>query len=237
MNGKIINPYFELKILDEDIILLPDRGLFWLSKKILIISDLHLGKDHTFRHYGISIPQGTTQDDLTRLSALLEHTNAQELWILGDMVHASLTHSPNTLPWLNEWKTFREKHKELHISLVRGNHDAYLLKELLLLDDEIDEGKYLAPFYLCHDPIKPSQADAPFTIAGHIHPVVKLPPMARRWPSFAITKDQLILPAFSFFTGGELIHPKEDNHLFLCVQKEIIPLRINPEPPYPQNPL
>jgi metallophosphoesterase superfamily enzyme len=39
-------------------------------------------------------------------------------------------------------------------------------------------------------------------ICGHLHPVMRLPRLAGRWPTFILEPQQTILPAFSEFTGG-----------------------------------
>ena len=42
-------------------------------------------------------------------------------------------------------------------------------------------------------------------ICGHVHPVVRVPGFRGRFPAFALIDQQLVLPAFSLFTGGQLV--------------------------------
>jgi len=77
------------------------------------------------------------------------------------------------------------------------------------------------PFRFCHHP---GSHPPLYTFAGHLHPVVKLPGLPSRWPIFWIQPTQLILPAFSDFTGGVPIRPKTDDTLVVCVKNSVIPI-------------
>ncbi|HET7427286.1 MAG TPA: DEAD/DEAH box helicase, partial [Gemmatimonadales bacterium] len=55
-----------LRLAGEDLVLLPERALFWPRTATLVVADLHWGKAATFRAAGIPIPTGTTGEDLAR---------------------------------------------------------------------------------------------------------------------------------------------------------------------------
>lgn len=68
---------------------------------------------------------------------------------------------------------------------------------LIIYDDELK----LTPFIFVHIPI---DAVKDFTISGHLHPGIRLKARGRpgiTLPCFKLCKTQLVLPAFSLFTG------------------------------------
>mgnify|MGYP003441823568 FL=1 len=64
------------------------RALFWDAEKILILSDLHVGKSAHFRKHGIAIPSEVLIADLKRLEDLMIHFQPQKIIIVGDLFHA-----------------------------------------------------------------------------------------------------------------------------------------------------
>jgi len=51
---------------------LPERAALWLQPRWLVVADAHVGKAATFRARGVPVPEGTTQANLARLTALIE---------------------------------------------------------------------------------------------------------------------------------------------------------------------
>jgi len=45
----------------ESLILLADRALHWPKRKTLVLADVHLGKDATFRAAGLPVPAGNSR--------------------------------------------------------------------------------------------------------------------------------------------------------------------------------
>ena len=70
-----------------------------------------------------------------------------------------------------------------------------------------------------------ASATAPTVVCGHVHPVVRIPGIAGRHPAFVIDAGELVLPAFSAFTGGWLVTP--DSLRFACVRGHL--LRMPPQ--------
>ena len=68
--------------------LYPGGGLYWPKHQALMVSDLHLGKDATFRRHGIGVPVGSSRATLRCVSDMLESSGATELFIIGDLFHA-----------------------------------------------------------------------------------------------------------------------------------------------------
>ena len=102
----------------ERVELLAQRALHWPAQRLLVIADLHLGKDDVFREAGIALPAGGGHADLARLSELLDVTGATRLRVLGDFIHGTR----GVARWRNDWRAFRARH-DICVELVLGNHD------------------------------------------------------------------------------------------------------------------
>ena len=67
----------------EELVLLPDRAVYWPSRATLLVADPHFGKAAAFRVRGLFVPPGTTAAALSRLSKLLVATSAEQIVFLG----------------------------------------------------------------------------------------------------------------------------------------------------------
>lgn len=195
--------------------LLADRAVYWPAQAMLLLADLHLGKGDVFRRQGIAVPRGGTVGDLERLDRLLAHTGAQRLLLLGDVVHGAV----HPAPWLAQWLAWRQRHAGLLLQAVRGNHDRALQRDALGIQ-MLGEGIEVAGLWLCHEP----RQDGRPTVCGHVHPVVRLPGLARALPVFWQQGAQLVLPAFSAFTGGWPVKPGDDTTLVACNGEQLLRL-------------
>lgn len=198
--------------------LLGDRALHWPARQRLLIADLHLGKADVFRHAGVGMPSGGTRHDLARLDALLAHTQASELWILGDVLHGPALPSR----WREHWDEWRARHRRLRIVALVGNHDRALAKaglELELVGPVVEE----ATLALRHEP---EPHPSLHVLCGHVHPLAQLPGMRRRWPAFWLRERMTLLPAFSGFTAGVVPRLSPGERLVACVEGEAIPLPV-----------
>ena len=78
--------------------LLPERALWWPQGQTLFIADLHMGKAASYRALGQPVPGGTTQENLDRLSALIEKHSPQQVIFLGDFLHAAAARTARQPP-------------------------------------------------------------------------------------------------------------------------------------------
>lgn len=190
----------KIELAGETVELLPERALWWPAARSLFIADLHLGKAASFRALGQPVPAGTTQDNLTRLSALLHRFDARQLVFLGDFLHAAAAQQTQVLDPVRRW---RDLHAAVDCLLVRGNHDDHAGDPPAALRiSVVDEPCRLGPFAACHHP---QRVDGATVLAGHWHPAVTLRGPAhdrQRLPCFSRSEGLLVLPAFGAFTGG-----------------------------------
>ena len=163
----------------------------------MILSDLHIGKSAHFQKSGIPIPSSMLQQDLLRLQELIHHFNATTLMIVGDLFHAEYNTD------LDEFKVWLQQFENLKIQLIKGNHDRLSNRIYNQFNIEvISKVLQLGSLKFVHD-FTSIDKDY-FTISGHTHPGVFIKGKAKqriKLPCFQVTKNQLILPAFSLFTG------------------------------------
>ncbi len=190
---KIIEKLISIK--EENLILTNQRALFWKEASALILSDIHLGKTAHFRKNGIPLPSDIILEDLKRLSSLIEHFSPEKVIIVGDFLHAGKNSE------FEIYKNWKLQFPALKIILVKGNHDRISEKQLFELGiSDIYSVYQENELIFSHEDLKNENQ---FVISGHLHPGVVLQSSTRKlkFPCYVVTENQLILPAFSTFTG------------------------------------
>lgn len=206
----------------EELILSKERAVYWASKKMLIISDLHLGKSATFRQAGIPVPSTVSDTDLNQLSALITGFLPEVLLVTGDMFH----HQMNTD--VDTFCLWRMKYPSLKIILIKGNHDKIRQEDYACMDIEIYPKEFLCwPFRFIHD--LPEAQDEYYNISGHIHPGITIYGKSRqrlRLPCFYFGKKGAILPAFSRFTGLSKVKTEEGDQFYAITPSTVVAVPI-----------
>lgn len=203
---------------EEQLILSKERAIYWAAKKMLIVSDLHIGKSAHFRKSGIQVPDTVSLTDLQRLTALMKEFEPESLVVTGDMFHNNI--NSDAIAFM-EW---RRHYPHLNVVLIKGNHDALKNEDYEALNIEVHTKEMLcSPFRFIHD--RPTVFDAYYNISGHIHPGVVLYGKARqqlRFPCFYFGQNCAILPAFSVFTGLKILHHAEGDRFFAITPSKVI---------------
>lgn len=211
----------DYNFLEQDLILLPQKAIYWKQEKALIAADVHLGKVGHFRKAGIAVPRNMEQTDLAELSDLIFEYKPEKLIFLGDLFHSDMN-----ADW--EWfRLWRQQFKKLEIILIRGNHDIihdkYYEELNITLHDELQMG----PFLMLHKPladIKLENTEA-YVFCGHIHPGVLLAGRGRQSltiPCFSFGLKQLILPSFGRFTGRVALRHQKGDRIFGVLKDKVI---------------
>ncbi|WP_170561035.1 ligase-associated DNA damage response endonuclease PdeM [Ruegeria atlantica] len=179
---------------DQDLRALGSGALWWPNRKLLCVSDLHLGKSERMaRRGGPALPPYDSQDTLTRLAADIDRTGAQTVVCLGDsfddldVLSALGTAEKLSLAALQAGRQW---------IWIEGNHDP----------GPIDLGgthlaEYTAgPLVFRHI----AQLGGHGEISGHYHPKTRLKARGRTItrPAFLLNDVRLILPAYGTYTGG-----------------------------------
>jgi DNA ligase-associated metallophosphoesterase len=205
---------------NQNFILHQSGAVFWEEKKMLLISDVHLGKVTHFRKHGIGIPKEAIFENFNRLKTVLEIFEAETIVFLGDLFHSNI----NT-----EWSFFVEWIKEhpQKIILVEGNHDIISKRNYEDLNIEICNELLIDNFLLTHHP---TEKESFFNFCGHIHPAIQLRGLGRQFltlPCFFRKPDQLIFPAFGEFTGNAYMTPTENDKAYAITREGVIEISMN----------
>ena len=215
--------YIEHSLLGQDLILDPNRALFWKQEKMLIVADPHFGKAQIFRELGVPVPSGTTSCDLDRLTHLILIFNPDKLLFLGDLTHDKIDRPTDFNRLTDRW---RNRHTNLKLLLASGNHDRRSgAPPAPFCFDHVAEKIRMAPFCFAH---KPQNVGEKYTIAGHLHPAVRMKGKGRlkeTLPCFYFGIQFAILPAFGSFTGNYAIRPRPDDRVFVVAGDEVVEVK------------
>lgn len=209
----------------NDFILNSNRTVFWEQEKILILSDLHLGKTGHFRKSGIAVPTAVMKEDMQRFVAAIQFHKPSLVVIVGDLFHSVENKEHELfLKWRNDL---------LHVPLllVKGNHDIvpneWYKKANIEIAEKLWHKNNFAFVHQMEDAEKENVNDDNYIFSGHIHPAVSIKGLAKqslRFPCFYFTKQYAVLPAFGKFTGTFLVEPTKKEKAYAIVNNSIIAL-------------
>ncbi|SDI66859.1 ligase-associated DNA damage response endonuclease PdeM [Lutimaribacter saemankumensis] len=178
----------------QTLLALGSGALWWPDRRLLCVSDLHLGKSERFaRRGGAPLPPYETRDTLMRLHRDIEDYQPGIVVCLGDSFDdtaAAQGLDDEDRLWITRLQAGRRW------VWIEGNHDP----------GPVDlGGTHLAELPqppLCFRHIAdPAQSGE---ISGHYHPKAAIRTRVRTIsrPCFLIDGDRVILPAFGTYTGG-----------------------------------
>lgn len=208
-------------LLNQDLLLLPQRAIYWQQQKTLIAADVHLGKVGHFRKAGIAVPRDMEQGDLGVLSDLIDEHRPEKIVFLGDLFHSDIN-----ADW--DWfKLWRQQFPKLEIILIRGNHDIVHDDHYRQLNIVMHDSLLIEPFLMLHHPQAEEKLDKlnGYVFCGHIHPGVNLTGRGRQsltLPCFAFGKRQGILPSFGKFTGRVAIRNLKTDRIFAVLKDKVM---------------
>lgn len=168
--------------------------LYWPRRRMLVVSDLHLGKSERIaRRGGTLLPPFDTAETLDRLAEELTQTAPENVLCLGDSfddlaaaeaIKDEVKHRLAPLQAGRRWIWAEGNHDPGPVD-IGGTHVA-----------EFTDG----PLSFRHI----ATATGAGEISGHYHPKarIKLQRRALVRPCFVFDNTRLILPAFGAYTGG-----------------------------------
>ena len=170
-----------------------DGILFWLEKKIAIVSDLHLEKGSSFASSGQFVPPFDSEETLNKLINFLKIHEVKIIILLGDTFHdrGALNRMSSKVKSI-----FDSLVENYEIIFVLGNHENKMKSafikfyELYIVDD----------IHFLHEAV----LEKKYQISGHFHPVASLKINSKKITEKCLihSENHLIMPAFGEFTGG-----------------------------------
>ena len=218
-----MQPYLLHNVHNNHFLLTGSRALFWEEEKILLLSDLHIGKSGHFRKNGIGIPQTAFKEDLQRLFAQIRYFNPVSLLVIGDLFHSTENREHDLF---TRW---RKDLSHLSLLLVKGNHD--ILPEAWYRAAGIDTFQSTftcGQFSFTHDIECHAAIENNYCFSGHLHPGIVLQGKGKqtlRFPCFHFGKNHAVLPAFAKFTGLHTVKPKRGDHVFALVDEQVMKIQ------------
>lgn len=177
-----------------DLHALSSGALFWPKARLLVVSDLHLGKSARLSAVGgAQLPPYETRETLQRLDSDLSATGATRVICLGDSFDAAGLDAllpEEDLLWITrlqagrDWTWITGNHDPAPVAL-NGHHRAEQREDGLTF-------RHIAT------------AGATAEVSGHYHPKARLSARGRSLtrPCFLRDSRRLILPAYGTYTGG-----------------------------------
>lgn len=226
-----------LDIANIQLQLLPEKAAYIAETRTLFVADVHLGKAETFQAFGLPIASDVNLATLQRLREICDRTQAENLFILGDLFHSQFSLVDEVIaPWQEFLATI-----SANVVLVVGNHDRRLIDQLSSYIPEqawhcFTEAIQFDELTLSHQPLEPSEMpDTPgFTLCGHVHPCLRLKSRLDqvRLPCFYVNwrSQHLILPAFGEFTGGYNVLLSPYTAAYAIADNQIVPFESRSAP-------
>ena len=181
----------------EQLQFLPQRALWRPDGRVLMVADLHLGKAEAFQAHGIPLPSDADSGTLNPLLDLCHQLRPEQLFVLGDLIHAR----EGVTPRLRDTLRVLPELTGAELQLIGGNHDRHTRFEGLAQQSS----QQLGQLWLSHEPEHPPQGDL-LNVCGHLHPMSRVRGSADRLrlPCFAYDPEgpRLVIPAFGQLTGG-----------------------------------
>jgi len=148
-------------------------ALFISDKKILVISELHLGLEYDLYKSGVKIPSQRIKFEET-IEQLIKSTKAKTLVILGDIKHKV---PGSTIREDIEIPKFLENLKQkIKLILIKGNHDDRI-EEIIPSGIKIysSRGHKIGKYGFFHGHAWPSKnlMQCDYLFMGHVHPSIE----------------------------------------------------------------
>ena len=182
----------------ETLTALPSGALYWASRRLLCVSDLHLGKSERMaRRGGPILPPYEARETLARLDADIRATEPETVVCLGD-----------SFDDLDAMRALEDGARAMLSTLmagrrwiwIEGNHDAGPVELGGTHLASLSEG----PLRFRHIALPGARGE----ISGHYHPKARVALQSRSITRACFLRDEsrLILPAYGTYTGGLHCH-------------------------------
>lgn len=176
-------------------LVLDRRGvLHWPAQKLLIVSDLHLGKGDSLNRFSNPIPALDTRDTIERLEEAVSLYQPERVVCLGDSFHDAA--SAQRLPAAEREMLYGLARSVSDWTWVLGNHDPELPAGL--------PGRQLTTLELEGVTLTHEPSGSPLEIIGHFHPKTSIAVGGQKVTGRCYLQGDrtLMMPSFGSYTGG-----------------------------------
>ncbi len=204
-----------MRICGEVEIIEPYPAVYIPSIDSLVVAELHLGYEEAMVEQGLFLPRVQLKKEMKMLRGVLEKKRAGRIIVNGDFKHEFSRGGYREYKEIGEMLDFlRESFAE--VTLVRGNHDNFLISHARGRGVELVEQYTLGDYYFIHGhkvPVDFGREEAGNVVIAHEHPAVAIYDeigVKEKIPCFLHGEMRdgrkiLVLPAFSpLFQGSEV---------------------------------
>ena len=150
-----------------------DLSLFIKKKKVLVISDVHLGIEGEMQHKGVLVPKYHFKELIKRFEYIFSLVNPELIIITGDLKHEFGRISEQEWRELLRFFDFLSKHSK-KVILLKGNHDPFLGPIARKRNLEVVKEYRIGEMLFIHGDYEPELKNAKTIIMGHEHPAITL---------------------------------------------------------------
>ncbi len=181
--------------------LLSEKALWLPGISTIVIADVHLGYESGLFDEPF-YPRIQFRDVAERMEALMKRYSPERVIIDGD-----LKHEFSSMPYseFSEVREFLDIMEGTEITLVRGNHDNFIVGYLKKRGVEVVERLSTERFFFIHGHEYADIPEGKMTVIGHEHPIVRIRDSvggSAVFPCFIVSDDLIVVPAFSEISGG-----------------------------------
>jgi putative SbcD/Mre11-related phosphoesterase len=188
---RVVTRAASIAFVHDDWLLTPERLAIHRPTATAVVADLHLGYSQRRQRLGDAVPLPTLADQLQPIWQAHGGIGFRRLVVAGDLFEGSVV--PDLFA---EFSSGMAERGIEWLGLVPGNHD-----RRAALADAIQplwpDGVELGDWRVLHGDIEPSTGKR---IMGHWHPAVRV--QGRKVPCFLVSRDCVVLPAFSRDAAG-----------------------------------
>ncbi|MFH1585322.1 MAG: metallophosphoesterase [archaeon] len=208
------------------------RTLFFPSRGILVVGDLHIGYEAQLRQSGILIPERQIKDLITDLKKIFAEIEAKgyelrKIIFIGDIKHSFGFSREESREFDKVVEFLRDLLPPENIIFIKGNHDTVDYSFERVMRDYYIESS--AAFIHGHETFEEVWKPKIKTIVmGHIHPSVVLSEGVKneRYKCFLEgeykKKKIIILPSFLDFVEGQVVNQEGYEDYFSIIPKRAL---------------
>lgn len=205
-----------MKIFSEIEILEPYPAVYIPSIDSIVIAELHLGYEAAMAEQGLFLPKVQLKTEQKMLERMLETQKAKRVIVNGDFKHEFTRGGYRENMEIEDMLDFLGERFE-EVTLVKGNHDNFLIYPARRYGAELFEELEVGSYYFHHGHRVPRNFEeiaAENIVIAHEHPALAIYDeigAKEKMPCFLFGKtrddrDLLVLPAFSPLSQGSEVN-------------------------------
>lgn len=219
-----------MKIFSEIEILEPYPAVYIPSIDSIAIAELHLGYEAAMAGQGVFLPRVQLKKERELLEEMLEKQKAKRIIVNGDFKHEFTRGGYRENREIEDMLDFLVRRFE-EVTLVKGNHDNFLIYPAKRYGAELFEELEIGNYYFHHGHRIPGnfeELEAENVVIAHEHPALAICDeigAKERMPCFLFGKTRddrnlLVLPAFSPLAQGSEINTLPEEELLSPLLKK-----------------